>query len=795
MTKYVCIHGHFYQPPREEPWLEEIEFQESAFPYHDWNERITAECYLPNVYAHRVDGDGFILEIVNNYKGINFNFGPTLLLWLKKHRPALLKKIVEADSQSCLIYNSHGNAIAQVYNHIIMPLANIRDKITQIKWGIEAFKYFFGRHPEGMWLAETAVDNETLSIMAKEGIKFTILAPRQADQVRPLIPQKPGTHPIWCPVDEATLDITHPYRCYPSKDTAIDIFFYHGSLSQGVSFGGLLQNGDELARRLEAAFYKDGPQLVSIATDGETYGHHWKFAEMALAYLIYYFSHHPQIKLTNFSYYLTQFPPEYEVRIKENTSWSCAHGVRRWEADCGCNTGAHPDWNQKWRKALRETLNWLRDEIELLFEKEGSRYFHDPWAARDDYIKIILDPSPEVKTAFWHIHGRPSLDTEDKIAALKLLEIQYYGQLMFTSCGWFFDDISGLEPRQNLRYAARVIQLAQDFGLNLEEGFLWRIKEAKSNLPEYGDGAQIYRTFVKPYVYNFERLGVHFSFNHISDTPPSKTQFYNVEVEVKRHEPHQAGGHLLLFNHLIITHKRTEETKEMITAVLHLGGLDLIGAVFPPEVDLCKELEGLFADLSFYEIKDKLENLPFHYGIQDIFFDDRRKLALSLVDDKLQGFQNTYASFYEENKSLMFALKGLHISLPPVFVTIAQNVLEEKIFQEYQKELTGQENNLRKFLNEAKTLGIEASPEKIKTLLEDFIKNNLEEILHTLDISRVEKIRHALSLYYQTCAPHINLWVIQNIFWDILPRLRAYYKPLPDEIISLGRQLKFKLEK
>ncbi|MCD6320226.1 MAG: DUF3536 domain-containing protein [Candidatus Desulfofervidaceae bacterium] len=793
MTKYVCIHGHFYQPPREEPWLEEIEFQESAFPYHDWNERITAECYFPNAYARRVDENGFILEIVNNYKGISFNFGPTLLLWLKTHKPALLQKIIEADKQSCVLYNAHGNAIAQVYNHVIMPLANTRDKITQVKWGIEAFKYFFGRHPEGMWLAETAVDNETLAIMAKEGIKFTILAPRQAAQVRPLAPEKPGTHSIWCPVDETTLDITHPYRCHPSKDTAIDIFFYHGPLSQGVSFGGLLQNGDLLARQIEAAFYKDGTQLVSIATDGETYGHHWKFSEMALAYLIYYFSHHPQIKLSNFSHFLAQFPPAYEVMIKENTSWSCVHGVGRWERDCGCNTGAHPEWNQKWRKPLRETLNWLRDEIELLFEKEGSRYFHDPWAARNDYIKIILNPSAEVKATFWSKHGHSRLNREEKITALKLLEMQYYAQLMFTSCGWFFDDISGLEPRQNLHYAARVIQLAQDFGMNLEEGFLWRIKEAKSNLPEYGNGAQIYRTLIKPYIYNFERLAVHFSFNHISETPPSRTRFYTVEVEVKEHAPHQAGGCLLLFNHLVLTHRRTEETKELLSTALHLGGLDLLGAVSPPTMDSRKELEKLFADLSFYEIKDRLESLPFHYGIHDIFFDDRRKLALSLVDDKLQGFQNTYASFYEENKGLMFALKGLHIPLPPVFLAIAQNVLEEKFFQEYQKELAGQKNQLQELLKEAKTLGIEANSEKIKILLEDFIKENLEEILRTLDINRVKVIHHALSLC-QACAPHINLWAIQNIFWNALPRLRAHYKPLPDEIISLGRQLKFKLE-
>ncbi|HDD35339.1 MAG TPA: DUF3536 domain-containing protein, partial [Candidatus Desulfofervidus auxilii] len=376
MSRFVCIHGHFYQPLREDPWLEEVGFQETALPYHDWNERIATECYLPNAYARRLDGRGFIINIINNYEWINFNFGPTLLCWLEKHKPEILNKIIQADKKSCLRFNGHGNAIAQAYNHIIMPLADTQDKITQIKWGIETFKYFFKRPPQGMWLPETAVDNETLVLMAKEGIKFTILSPRQALKIRPISSEST----IWCEVNEHTLDITQPYRCYPNKNVAIDIFFYHGPLSHGIAFGNLLHSGEVFAKQIENAFFKDG--IIALATDGETFGHHWKFGEMALAYVIEYFIHHPEIKLTNFSYFLSKFPPKYEVVIKENTSWSCAHGIRRWKEDCGCSTGLHPGWHQRWRKPLRDAFNWLREKVYNFFRERANNFFYNPWAAR-----------------------------------------------------------------------------------------------------------------------------------------------------------------------------------------------------------------------------------------------------------------------------------------------------------------------------------------------------------------------------------------------------------------------------
>ncbi len=788
--KFICIHGHFYQPPREDPWLEEIEFQKSALPFHDWNERITAECYFPNAYARRIDGKGQIIKIVNNYEKISFNFGPTLLLWLRKHKLEVLHKIIEADQKSCLAYHGHGNAIAQVYNHIIMPLANYRDKVTQTKWGIAAFKYFFGRYPEGMWLAETAVDNETLKVLAQHKIKFTILAPRQAAAIRRIGEKE------WQEVDETNLDITMPYRCYLNREHYIDIFFYHGALSQGIAFGGLVQNGDHLAHHLEQTFGEnESSQILSVATDGETFGHHWKFAEMALAYVIDYFSEHPQISFINFGAYLARFSPMYEVKIKENTSWSCVHGIDRWRDDCGCCTGAHPGWNQKWRKPLRNSLNWLRDQIDILFEKEGKRFFKDPWKARDDYIDIVLDPRPKTKDNFLGHHTLTSLNENQRIDALKLLEMQYYGQLMFTSCGWFFDDISGLEARQNLRYASRVIQLAKDFGLELESEFVKRIKEAKSNMAKYGDGAQIYNTLVKPKLYDLKRLAVHFSFSHLFEEPPCDNTFYTARIKLKERRSEEASGNLLLFDHMEISHIRTEEKQELITIVLFLGALDLLGTALPVnQKEFGKILFSLFKNLSFYEVKDKIiQNSPY-YGIHDVFFDNRRQLATLLVEEKLQALNNAYLEFYQENKSLMFALKELHIPLPETFIGIARTVLENILYEEYRKELEGQPNQLRRAIKETEELGINIDTTRLSKLLGEFIKDKLHRFLETFDLNHIKKINSALSLCGQLCQK-LDLWSIQNLFWDLLPYIKGQYKDeIPSEILILAQMLNFGLE-
>ncbi len=455
MNRFITIHGHFYQPPRENPWLEAVETQDSAFPYHDWNERITTECYEPNATARILDDVDRIRAIDNNYASISFNFGPTLLSWLARSRRKRYAAIIDADRISRERFSGHGNAIAQAYNHIILPLANARDQRTQVRWGVRDFECRFGRKPEGMWLAETAVDIASLEALAAEGIAFTILEPHQAR---------------W---DGFAVDPTQPYICRLPSGASIAIVFYDGPISRAVAFEQLLAQGENLAHRLAGAFgdTRTHPQLVSIATDGETYGHHHRFGEMALAYALKYIEDHKLAELTNYAEHLAKHPPTREVQIVERTSWSCAHGVERWRSDCGCNTGSAHGWNQQWRTPLRIALDWLRDEVAIIFEQHGARVLRDPWAAREDYVDVILDRSDESVARFVLRHAvgdAPQVNT-----ILELLEMQRNAMLMYTSCGWFFSDISGIETVQVLHYAGRVIQLAERIsGTSIEPHFL-----------------------------------------------------------------------------------------------------------------------------------------------------------------------------------------------------------------------------------------------------------------------------------------------------------------------------------
>jgi alpha-amylase/alpha-mannosidase (GH57 family) len=459
MNRYICIHGHFYQPPRENPWLEEIELQDSAYPYHDWNERITSECYAPNTASRILDSDNRIIDIVNNYARMSFDIGPTLLSWIKLHHPDVYRAIIEADQLSQERFSGHGSAIAQAYNHIIMPLANSRDKRTQVLWGIRDFEYRFKRKPEGMWLPETAVNLETLDILAEYGIGFTILAPRQAQRVREIGNEE------WRDVNGDGINSGMPYLCRLPSGKTINLFFYDGQVAQDIAFGGLLDDGKNFAERLTGVFSdREEPQLVHIATDGESYGHHHRYGDMALACALHYIESGNLADLTNYAEYLEKYPPTHEVEIRENSSWSCAHGVERWRRDCGCNTQANPGWNQGWRAPLREAMDWLRDNLIPIYEGEMASYVQDPWQARDDYIKVILnrsarnevilDGSVQSVEAFHSRHVIRELSEEEKVKVLKLLEMQRCAMLMYTSCGWFFDEISGIETVQVMRYAS-----------------------------------------------------------------------------------------------------------------------------------------------------------------------------------------------------------------------------------------------------------------------------------------------------------------------------------------------------
>jgi len=490
-NSHICIHGHWYQPPRENPFTGEVGIQPSAAPFANWNERITAECYEPNTKAEVLGADGAVRRLINNYEWVSSDWGPTLLDWLEEHHPDTYDRIVAADRASLERFGGHGTAVAHTYNHTILPLSNRRDKRTQIVWGIADFRHRFGREPEGMWLPETAVDLESLELMAEAGIAYTILSPYQAASVLDNVE--------WVDVVGGTVDTRVPYTVHLFGGRSIAVFFYNGPLSQEIAFNGILEDGAILAKRLVQALGEPNGEarLSHVATDGETYGHHHRHGEMALARAIEELEADPEVGLTTYGAFLAEYPPTRIARIIEGTSWSCAHGIERWRADCGCHTGQHPDWNQEWRSHLRDALDYLRDSLVELFESLGSTLFKDPWAARDAYIEVILGGSVD---GFLDVQARPGLGDERRELALDLLEIQHRAMLMYTSCGWFFDDISGLEAVFVLRHAGRVVDLAQRaLGQELEPGFLEILERAKSNV-DAKTGRDVYQATVAPHV-------------------------------------------------------------------------------------------------------------------------------------------------------------------------------------------------------------------------------------------------------------------------------------------------------
>ncbi|RME19153.1 MAG: DUF3536 domain-containing protein [Deltaproteobacteria bacterium] len=490
MTRFVCIHAHFYQPPRTNPWTGRVYAEPSARPFHDWNERILRECYEPNASARILDGAGNVRRLLNNYSYMSFNFGPTLIGWIESHSPSTYSAIVEADRISRSRFGGHGSAIAQAYSHAILPLCTPRDLRTQISWGLADFEHRFGRPAEAIWLPECAADMKTLEAIAQAGMRFVILAPRQAARVRPL----DGTE--WVDVDAETLDTTEAYLCELPSKRKLAVFFYDGRLSQQVAFEGLLENGDRLADLLMQRAGEEG--LASIATDGETYGHHHKFGEMALAYAIDKMEHTGGVRLTNFAEFLERHPPRKAVELKLPSSWSCVHGIERWRSDCGCSSGAHPGWNQRWREPLRRAIDELAGFLAEQYELATCDLFHDPWKARDDYIRVLLAPQGSEWEQFLHRNARRAIGEGERAVAFEMLRAHYHGQLMQASCGWFFDDISGIEAGIVMLQAARAMELVRSaIGHDFEPRFVEILAEARSNLPRRGTGADIYRRILK----------------------------------------------------------------------------------------------------------------------------------------------------------------------------------------------------------------------------------------------------------------------------------------------------------
>ncbi|AXC11001.1 Alpha-amylase/alpha-mannosidase [Acidisarcina polymorpha] len=824
LERYITIHGHFYQPPRENPWLETVETQDSAAPYHDWNERITAECYAPNGASRIVNRENQIIRIINNYARISFNFGPTLLSWLEENAPRAYKHILEADLRSQARFGGHGSAMAQVYNHIIMPLANTRDRITQIRWGIADFESRFGRKPEGMWLAETAVDSESLELLAQHGIRFTVLAPSQCARVRPLAERparkvKPdaatddGTKPLvvepWQETPNGSVDTTRAYTVRLKSGRSIAIFFYDGQRSRAIAFDGLLNSGDEFANRLMGGFraepaQPDGAhrgQLVHVATDGESYGHHHRYGEMALSYALRLIEQRGEAKLTNYAQFLDKFPPRYEAAIVENTSWSCFHGVERWRSDCGCN-GGRPGWNQKWRAPLRDALDWLRDSVAPLSEKLAKGLFADFWEARNAYIEVVLargevssghvnTPVPNAD-AFLDSHSLHPLNHAERISALKLMEMQRHALLMYTSCGWFFDDISGIETVQIIAYAGRLVQLAEEvFGpeaTGLEAGFVERLRAAKSNDPQAIDGAEIYLCKVKTERVGLEEVAAHYAISSVFSNYPEEARLFGYVVRRLDVESLGTGRGRLSIGRALVSSTITGESEQVTYAALHFGDQNITAAVkrslagsngsLDPAVGDREKaehealLDGVRAAVRRADIPAVIRLFDHHFGetdysITSLFNDEERRILKIILDPTLNEIETTFSAIYERHASLLQFLSEVGMPKPAELTLAAGSFINSGLRHSLEADPI-EDDRIALLLGRAKDIKIALDEPLLSYVASQRIKASMVALHKHPSRAREldEALRVAQALH--TFPFEIRLWQAQNIWYEIM---------------------------
>ncbi len=799
MDRYLCIHCHFYQPPRENPWLESIELQESAYPYHDWNERINAECYAPNAASRILGPDDRIIRIVNNYSRISFNVGPTLLSWMANRAPETYQAILDADRESQQRFSGHGSAIAQVYNHMIMPLANRRDKQTQAVWGIRDFESRFHRDPEGMWLAETAVDIETLEVLAANGIKFTVLAPSQAKHERRITTTK------FKNVEGGKIDPTRPYVCNLPSGRSISLFFYDGPISRAVAFEGLLSNGERFASRLISGFAENRrwPQLMHIATDGETYGHHHYKGEMALSYALHHIETSKLAKLTNYGEYLTINPPTHEVEILENTAWSCSHGVGRWNTDCGCNSGGRPGWNQAWRAPLRKALDHLRDSLLEPYENKAAEFLLDPWLARDEYVNFVLDRSDESLARFLATHARRGLSESETVTVLSLLEMQRHAMLMYTSCGWFFDELSGIETVQVIMYAGRALQLAQKlFPDHHEQSFRELLQSAKSNLPDYGNGAQVFDRWVKPAQVDLLAVTAHYAIASMFQRPGDGDLTASYEIKQIDDVRLESGRARLAIGTASVRSRVTRKQREVSFGVLHFGDHNLMAGIrrYPGETEFRAIVRELREPFLSADLPAVLRLLDRHFGgatysLKSLFRDERQKVVSKLLGATMAEAEAAYTQIYEHHAPLMGYLTGIGAPLPKMLHLTAEFVLNTALRKEF--------------------LADEIDFERVRTLLESAAREKIqwdEAWLGYALTRRFGRMADALAIKPQEDALRrfnqavdlvrslpfeVDLRRVQNVYYQLLQHVYPVYLNQDDaasrlwisEFTALGEKL------
>ncbi|AFZ13786.1 glycoside hydrolase family 57 [Crinalium epipsammum PCC 9333] len=746
---YVTVHGHFYQPPRENPYLDTIERQPSASPFHDWNERIHSECYRPNAFARVLNDRGELIGIVNNYEYLSFNIGPTLMSWLERYDFEVYQRILEADLKSCDRLNGHGNAIAQVYNHIIMPLANERDKYTQIRWGKEDFRSRFNRDPEGMWLAETAVDYATIKALIEEKIKFIVLAPSQAERCR-LIPDEEQPVSQWLEVGGGQIDPTLPYRCFlpggdPESDY-IDIIFYDGPISRDMGFSDVLFNSNHLAGRVGQAVRGDHrqSQLISVATDGETFGHHKGGTEKSLAYAFIAEFPNRGWTVTNFAHYLSINPPKWEVELKPVTAWSCSHGVNRWQDDCGCGGGG--EWHQKWRKPLRVALDWLRDQLIKVYEDTGRKFFLDPWAARDEYIKVIRDRTPANIEKFLARHRTHKLSPTEQVDALRLLEMQRHSLLMYTSCGWFFEELSRPEGVQILRYAARALELAGDVaGIQLEKGFVKRLTSAPSNIDFFKHGAEVYRHLVLSAQISFKQVAAQYAISSLFTNYAQQERVYCYDAQQLDYQLQRMGTLTLAVGQLRLVSQITWESTHLVFAVLHIGGWDFHCCIqpFAGRRAYSQLKEKLFDALSQASAAQAILAMNQLFGdqtfnLENLFAEERHRIIKLLSNETLTRLDQLYTQVYRDNYGVLKAFHRDELPVPQELQVAAEVALSHRCLISLraleQENGDGQHlthlGELEAIATEANHLRCQLKIPEAKQTLEQMILRSLWQLLH-----------------------------------------------------------------
>jgi alpha-amylase/alpha-mannosidase (GH57 family) len=681
----VIIHGHFYQPPRENPWTGAVEREESAAPAHDWNERIHSECYRANAFARIVNGKGQIERIVNNYANLSFNFGPTLMRWLDAVHPETAARIVAADVVSRRRHGGHGGAIAQAYNHAILPLCNERDLRTQIKWGVADFKHRFAREPEALWLPETACNDEVMGALIDAGMTYAILSPHQAERVRPL--SSNGNGEVWKSVADGSIDPRMAYKYFhrDGSGRSLTLFFYDDGIARGVAFENLLWSSEVLLERLLRGA-GDGA-MVNVATDGESYGHHFKFGDRCIAYALEVEAPKRGIEVTNYGEFLARHPPRDEVEIKsgpdgQGTAWSCIHGVGRWFKNCGCHTGGAAGWNQEWRTPLRAAFDLLRDEGAARFEEIGANVFRDPWKARDGFIEVILQRAA-AHESFLARHARRKLDDRQRVNALTLLDMQRNAMLMYTSCGWFFNELSGIETVQTLKYAGHTMDLMESLGVPApRQRFLEVLGQAQSNLPQMGNGADVFRRFVPACRVTPKRIAAHLTISRLANQGASESWIgdYFCREENVRHEKN--GRIALATGRVMVRNAILGKSDQFACAALHLGGVDFYCALRESaESDQMEDaIEKLWAKFPAASLAAMIgivqeEFGREEFGLEDILPDGQLAICEMIFDGLLGGFTDQFARVYEEYNRAVEMVQGFGFEPPQQFRQLSEFTL------------------------------------------------------------------------------------------------------------------------